>query len=343
MSYNILVNKLDNLYELIDTYDNYICNESYNFIITEMIYDLKEALKYEINKDKELRIELNEVFLECFFNIKVENALDRLHTLKESIANIIPEEENEYYNIINEGLVASVSNMLSKIKAGFGNKHDKILKRDKKWLAENKKAILDKDYNEIQLEILSDNKITFENLLNRHNIFDKIFVNTENHPDLTAKLARFEDKNGDLKNGLDNYFKTGTSRREIGLRKVAGKEARRAVENMIEFCESFLEGRKYLEEKLDKILVQVNDTKVKESYDTIYTLQEVLNDDDDIDDYVEDDTEGFEEDKDVKSEKEPQDNKKRTIRDRQIGIAVLLSVAEERYFDYINILRGLVG
>ena len=343
MSYNKLINKLDNIYELIDTYDNYICNESYNFIISEMIYDLKEALSYEINKDKELRIELNEIFLESFFNININNVTDRLHSLKENIANIIPEEENEYYNIITEGLVASVSKMLSKIKAGFGNKHDKILKRDKKWLAENKRAILDKDYNEIQLEILSDNKITFENLLNRHNIFDKIFVNSENHPDLTSKLARFEDKNGDLKNGLDNYFKTGTSRREIGLRKVAGKEARRAVENMIEYCESFLEGRKFLEEKLDKILVQINDSKVEESFDSIYTLQEVLNDNEDIDDFEEDNTEGFEEDRDVKSEKEPQENKKRTIRDRQIGIAVLLSVAEERYFDYINILRGLIG
>lgn len=343
MSYNNLINKLDSIYDLIDKYNVYISNESYNFIITEMIYDLKEALSYEINKDKELRIELNEVFVENFFNINVNNVNDRLHSLKESIANIVPDEENDYYNIITEGLVASVSKMLSKIKAGFGNKHDKILKRDKKWLIENKKAILDKDYNEIQLEILSDNKITFENLLNRHNIFDKIFVNTENHPDLTAKLARFEDKNGDLKNGLDNYFKTGTSRREIGLRKVTGKEARRAVENMIEFCESFLDGKKYLEEKLDKILVEVNDSKVEESLNNIYTLQEVLNDKDDLDDFEEDDMDGFEEDKDVKSEKEDSKETKRTIRDRQIGIAVLLSVAEERYFDYINILRGLVG
>ena len=52
MSYNNLVNKLDNIYDLLDTYDIYIRNESYNFIITEMIYDLKEALSYEINKDK---------------------------------------------------------------------------------------------------------------------------------------------------------------------------------------------------------------------------------------------------------------------------------------------------
>ena len=71
MSYNNLVNKLDNIYDLLDTYDNYIRNESYNFIITEMIYDLKEALSYEINKDKELRIELNEVFFRMFYNIKI--------------------------------------------------------------------------------------------------------------------------------------------------------------------------------------------------------------------------------------------------------------------------------
>jgi hypothetical protein len=32
----------------------------------------------------------------------------------------------------------------------------------------------------------------------------------------------------------------------------------------------------------------------------------------------------------------------RGIRDRQVGIAVLLTVTEERYFDYIKILKGLV-
>ena len=343
MSYNKLINKLDNLYELIDDYSTYITNESYIFIINEMINDLKESLLYEINKDKELRIELNEVCLETLFHVDSNNILEKLQMLKEGIANITPTFKNEYYNIVTEGLISSVSNMLSKIKAGFGNKHDKITKRDKKWLAENKKAILEKDYNEIQLEIITDNKITFENLLNRHNIFDKIFVNTENHADLDSKLARFEDKNGDLKNGLDNYFKTGTSRREIGVHKVKGKEARRAVENMIEYCESFLDGRKYLEEKLDKILVQVNDVnKVKES--SIYTLQEVLNDKDDLDD---EELDGFDEEEDVKKENNAEEKgeskTKRSIRDRQIGIAVLLSVAEERYFDYINVLKGLVG
>ena len=36
-----------------------------------------------------------------------------------------------------------------------------------------------------------------------------------------------------------------------------------------------------------------------------------------------------------------QDNN-RGLRDRQVGIAVLLTVAEDRYFDYIQILRGLL-
>jgi hypothetical protein len=46
-------------------------------------------------------------------------------------------------------------------------------------------------------------------------------------------------------------------------------------------------------------------------------------------------------------EKEPAENteepkEERGMEDRQMGIAVLLTVAEERYFDYINILKGLI-
>ena len=300
--------------ETINKYKELIQDEEYDAIIEEMLTDLKQVLLNTSNDP-----EINIFILETFHNIHQSDNIVNDLTLLEY--KIIDDE-----TIITEGLLAGISKTISKMKIGFGNKHDKIIKRDKKWLNKYKKHLLQMDYNDVELEVLSDYKVTFEQLLNRHNIFDKIFVNSENHNNLDSLLNRFADKKDNLKNGLDNYFRTGTSRKEIGLRKVSGDEAKAVVENMIAYCESFLSGRKFIEDKLNKIVVELND--IKESY-----IIREANEEDDID--FED--EEFEDD----NQQSQQTESKRSMSDRQIGAAVLLTVAEARYFDYINILRGL--
>ena len=215
-----------NMIECIRKYKDLIENEPYLFIIEEMKRDLKEELLNNSINDSNYFV-LNEFARDIEPELLIENLLE--------------------YFAIQEGVIADISKAISGMKAGFSAKHDKIVARDKKWLSKNKKAILALDFSEIELEVLSDYKVTFEQLINRHNIFDKIFVNSENNSDLPNKLRRFEDKNEDLKNGLDNYFRTGTSRREIGLRKLSGDDAKLAVENMIAYCESFINGKKFLE------------------------------------------------------------------------------------------------
>lgn len=301
------------LIEMINNYKELIKDEEYDFIIEEMLSDLKNDL-LNISDDKEINLNI----LETFHNLQYSDDIINELTLLEY--KIIDDE-----TIITEGLLAGVSKAISKMKLGFGNKHEKIIKRDKKWLDKNKKHILQLNYDEIELEVLSDYKVTFEQLLNRHNIFDKIFVNSENHKNLDSLLNRFADKKDNLKNGLDNYFRTGTSRKEIGLRKVSGEEAKAVVENMIAYCESFLSGRKFIEEKLNKIVVELND--VKESY-IIREADELDFEDEDF------------EDEEPSQEPEQTENK-RSLSDRQVGAAVLLTVAEARYFDYIAILKGL--
>lgn len=374
------------LVEYITEYKELIKNESYDHIIIEMLNDLKYLL---ISESKDTNINL--AILETFHNIQPQD-------------NII-EKLNDLESLLTEGVEISIS----KIKLGFLNKHDKIIQRDKKWLSQNKKKILNLDYTEVELEVLSDYKVTFEQLLNRHNIFDKIFVNSENvENDLTDKLRRFEDKNADLKNGLDNYYRTGTSRREIGLRKIKGDEAKLAVENMVAYCESFLTGRQFLEEKMNTIIVAINDSSVQESLSPIDKLKILLEDKsevadienaakdlknpksksknedtkndetetenkedntndkptknksdiedientsdelEDADDEFEDsdngeDIDDVENDGDDNADQQTDDSTpQRSIKDREVGMAVLLTITEERYFDYINILKGLV-
>ena len=301
------------LIEMINNYKDLIKDEEYDFIIEEMLSDLKNDL-LNISDDKETNLNI----LETFHNLQYSDDIINELTLLEY--KIIDNE-----TIITEGLLAGISKAISKMKLGFGNKHEKIIKRDKKWLDKHKKQILQLNYDEIELEVLSDYKVTFEQLLNRHNIFDKIFVNSENHKNLDSLLNRFADKKDNLKNGLDNYFRTGTSRKEIGLRKVSGDEAKAVVENMIAYCESFLSGRKFIEEKLNKIVVELND--VKESY-IIKEAEELDFEDGEFED-------------DEQPQEPEQNENKRSLSDRQVGAAVLLTVAEARYFDYIDILKGL--
>ena len=272
------------------------------------------------------------------------------------------------------------------------------------------------NFEEIEIEVPSDYKVTFEQLLNRHGIFDKAFTNQNDGGSLDDKLRRFEDKKGDLKNGLDNYLRTGTSRREIGMRKLKGEDARFAIDNMISYCESFLAGKQYLEEKMNNIIVSISDSSVKESTSPIETIKILLEKDNSLLKEIEDTTQELDNlsTKNKKSDKpvekdqnntndqkstknqsaeqaaddlvdeesipEPKNNKQevnkdksaeqaaddlvdeesipesdeeqdvdneelkqtRGIEDRQLGVAVLLSIAEERYFDYINILKGLI-
>lgn len=308
------------------------------------------------------------------FNSIVENYISILQQINNSNIDLyrkeymtINDQLNEnfvdiYNNTVTglmEGLIEKVSELLSKIKNGFGNKHDKILSRDKDWLKSNKKKLLNKDYTGVQLEVVNDYNITFEGLLNRHNIFDKNFINSANKNNLNESLRRFEDKKGDIRNGLDNYFRTGNSKREIGMKKISDDEVKTVVENMISYCESFLAGKKFLDEKIDIIMKDLSNTKIKEATDyshifnfgynpyKVLTLEasdfEFIDDEPEDDNMEDEDLEDDNMDTDDKSDNmEEVKGANRGIRDRQTGVAVLLTVAEERYFDYIQILKGLI-
>jgi hypothetical protein len=329
-----------------------------------LLYDLNRTVSELYKNKSELQYKLNNYIIEYtgdeYFNDYVLESIEILKNCN-SLDDIIYLREN-----INE----SVLKATNAIKNGFGAKHDKIVARDKKWLSTNKKKILSLNFDEVELEVVSDYKTTFEGLINRHNIFDKNFANSANMDDIGSKISRFEDKNGNLKNGLDNYFRTGTSRREIGLRKVSGDSAREAVENMVAYCEAFLAGKSFLEEKLNNIIVAINDDNTKSSKAT-KKEPSIKSDETEVkEEPVGYDTknnekpltfdangkikESFnllalleaneEEQKEENKEKpeESVESEPRGLKDRQVGIAVLLSVAEERYFDYIGILKGLV-
>jgi hypothetical protein len=327
--------KLSKLYESIDSSSKSIYME----------FDYNDDLNYIY----ESYISLNQRIM----NVNKELYRKEYMILTEQINEDFINVYNKNIEYLSEGLIGKISEFLGRIKNGFGNKHNKILNRDKKWLVSNKKNLLNMDYSNVELEVVSDYNITFEGLMQRHNIFDKNFINSNNKDKLPDLLRRFEDKKGDIKNGLDNYFRTGSSKKEIGMRKVSGDDAKTAVENMIDYCENFLAGKKFLDEKIDNITKSLSDLGVKETSDysmlfgyeynpyKYITLE--ANGDFNIE-FDEDNDGDFDEDEQPEEKNNMNEIKEngRGIRDRQVGIAVLLTVTEERYFDYIKILKGLV-
>lgn len=384
VSYEMLNDLKDDLYNLMEGVKAYtreymdtnrIINESFTMInkhkrmnsdviVFESLLD--DMLIGFINKRKSIKFDGDTVYESFICNL--DTIYDNYITETASIES--------GSDIRMTGLMEGIGAILNNIKSAFSSKHDKIVTRDQKWLKDNKKKLIGLDYTDVELEVPSDYKVSFASLINHHDIFDKNFKSA----DAGDKIKRFEDKSGNLKNGLDNYFRTGSSRREIGLRKVSGDEAKNVVKSMIDYCSDFLSGKKFIEDKLDAINNEVDDSKdevVKEHSLSAYlkgdgeelvsdkkginvfdnSIMEASddagkddpkNDDDDLgleDDPIDDiDTEDNKDEKtkeDVKDETDDAKDANSVARDRQTGITVLMTIAEERYFDYIEILKSL--
>lgn len=107
----------------------------------------------------------------------------------------------------------------------------------------------------MELEVPDDNNVDFEKLVSR---YDNFIKNISRNPD---NVNKFSDKNKDLKNGLDNYFRTGSSRKESGTKKMSGDNAITAVSNMIEYCKAYINNKNTIISKIDDITSDNSDVK----------------------------------------------------------------------------------
>lgn len=303
-----------------------------------------------------------------FVNNDHEDYVKESQIISDNLFNICKSEHeailsNDNYNLsessviyINELLVEGFVDFINKIKSSFGDKHEKIVERDGEWLKDNKGKLTKMNFKDIEIEVPSDYKSTFTNLINRHEIYDKNFKDTSgSYDEFYEKIKRFEDKDGNLKNGLDNYIRNGNSRREVSLKKISGEEVKSVVESMIAYCEEFLSGKGFIESKLTNIMAEYDgEESVKESvlynipYDNLkaYSLSYLQEAEENIDTTVEDknNSDDLEKVKNTPVEqKETKANDRLKIfRDRQTGITVLMTISEERYFDHIALLKGLL-
>ena len=247
----------------------------------------------------------------------------------------------------------------------FGSKHDKLVSRDKKFLEglkDSKKISAD-----MELDVPDDNNVTFDKLISRYDNFIKAISRDNDN------VNKYSDKNGDLKNGLDNYFRTGSAKKESGTKKMSGDAAITAVSNMIEYCKAYLENKNTIMGKMDDMVSDNSDAKT-ESYIIFEADDNNTNNNNNgesLSDSIKDDNSN-QNDKDTNNqnnnnqnnnlnndkEEKKDDNKKEDNNDnnnddnveetkndanknKQIGINTLLTIIEQRYFDYIKVLRTL--
>ena len=190
-------------------------------------------------------------------NIFVENAKLIANAKLTNATNHLKYNINESYSYTEDNVLLEAdnnnNNNLEKIKGLFNSKHDKVVARDKKFvdsLKDSKKISAD-----MELEVPDDNNVDFEKLVSRYDNFIKnISRNNDN-------VSKFSDKNGDLKNGLDNYFRTGSARKESGTKKMSGDNAINAVSNMINFCKAYLNNKNTIIKKIDDINSDNSDVK----------------------------------------------------------------------------------
>lgn len=333
-----------------------IRNKDYDLIIESLNNSLCDVITMRNKYTSDYR--LDDIFVENAKLIANSKLTNKINHLKYSI--------NESYSYIQENILLeadnNANNNLDKIKGMFGSKHDKLVSRDKKFLdslKDSKKISAD-----MELEVPDDNNVTFDKLMSRYDNFIKSITRDNDN------VSKFSDKNGDLKNGLDNYFRTGSAKKESGTKKMSGDAAITAVSNMIEYCKAYLDNKSTIISKMDDMVSDNSDVKT-ESY-IIFEADEQNNNNngESLSDNIKDNKDTNNQNNDNKEEKQndnknnnddnteekqndnkdnndqnnnndTEETKNDSNKNKQIGINTLLTIIEQRYFDYIKVLRSL--
>lgn len=333
-----------------------IRNKNYDLIIEALNNSLCDVITMRNKYTSDYR--LDNIFIENAKLIANSKLNNKINHLKYSI------NEAYYYkeeNIILEADNNSNSN-LDKIKGMFSSKHDKLVSRDKKFLDSLKAT--KKISADMELEVPDDNNITFDKLISRYDNFIKSISRDNDN------VSKFSDKNGDLKNGLDNYFRTGSAKKESGTKKMSGDAAITAVSNMIEYCKAYLDNKNTIISKMDDMVSDNSDVKT-ESYIIFEADEQNNNNGESLSDNIKDNKDTNNQNNDNKEEKQndnknnnddnteekqkdnkednnqnnndddTEETKNDSNKNKQIGINTLLTIIEQRYFDYVKVLRSL--
>lgn len=259
-------------------------------------------------------------------------------------------------------VLQKIKEFLKKIKNIFKEKVTKLRERDLKWLNENKKAILNAKVDDLEVNVHNDYNETLQTMADRANKFDNAFAGMRlEDSSLASKIEekekQYSDKNGDLRQGLMNYYRTGDPKKEKTVVTLRGSQIKGALNRMHDYCIDFLgsyNNNIRLVNDIERRITAHEKEMARRNITEGFCLVE--------DDYIQNTDlalcENFHalleneqkvgvskrnvenEEAKGRSDKELSNNTKH-LRDQQLGCSTFLTTAEAKYFELIKILRSI--
>ena len=256
--------------------------------------------------------------------------------IRDEYISIIESTEFKHYNLMEATKTNNVT-YLNSVKKAFESKHSQLVERDKEVIKSAKQRL--KNLDGVELEVPVDNDVSFDKLISRYSSFDRHFKKG----DEKTSSKKFEDSKGNLKTGIENFLRSGSAKKEVSTKKVSGDDAKNAISRMIEYCEDFLAGKESVTDKIELVVndLESNTNGVEEGFvlesssNYFYSLLEAKDDVKEEEDKTE-----TKEDDNNQNDETPEDLNKST-HNRRTGITSLMTIAEKRYFDYINTINSL--
>lgn len=299
--------------------------------------------------------------IECLENMKIVTEADSEQNNNESK---IKKAANGVKKTVNT-VIQKIKEFLKNIKNIFKDKITKLRERDLNWLKENKKNILNVKVDDLEINVHNDYNESLSNMASRADKYTNIFAGLSVEDDrvmkeIDVKQKMYEDKEGNLKQGLMNFYRTDNPKKEKHVVTLRGSQIKNALENMHTYCIEFLTTyQKNLQifNKLEKnITAHEKEMSKRGISEGLYLLVE--------DDYIyntdlalcenfsillENDEQklGVSKRDDDKEEASGRNDKSLTnntkyLRDQQIGMAAFLTCIEQKYFELIKILRAVI-
>ena len=306
--------------------------------------------------------------IECLENMKIvtEAEGDNTNNTKENIKSTVKKVGAGAKNIGNKVLTA-IKELLTKIKNMFKSKIEKLRGRDLNWLKENKKSILSAKVDSIEVNVHEDYKDSLNRMAERSDKFtDELarinFEDPSVNEKLEQKSKQYEDSQGNLRQGLMNFYRTGNPKKVSKVVSLKDSQITSALGSIYDYCISFLNSytgivKKIndLEKRIAGIEREMNSRNITENFcyvendfieNTDLALCEnfhLLLENDNGDEPkvgVQQRDKAREEVKGASDRGVSNGNK--LLRDQQLGVTVFLTTAEQKYFELIKILRAIV-
>lgn len=343
---------------------NYVMNDEYGVI--ESYINISNSM---LNDSLNYMCEESSYIVECLENMRIITEADEENgkSVKETIKDGAKKVGTAAKNVGNK-VFKALKEFLAKIKNMFKMKLNKLRERDLKWLQENKKAILNVKTDNIEVNVYDDYNKTYDDMISRCDRYINMLTGIKtSDPSVSSKLEQkekqYSDKDGNLKQGLINFYRTGDPKKVSKVISLRGSQIKNSLNDMYDYCIAFLNCNSKVMKELSDLEKKVNDFEkemerrnITENFclvenDYIYNTDLALCENFHL--LLENENNAKEpkvgvQQRDTAREEMSKisDNgvsgANKILRDQQLGLTSFLTVSEKKYFELIKILRALV-